>query len=219
MKKTENNLHIIQDGQKYGFADEQGKVVIPCTWKEAAEFREGLAPVCNDEDKWGYIDMEGNVICSSVYSYQAVTKILESIKLSEQGKFNEAIELVYSVLYPMFDEDATPLRLLIHYSLLSKQMETMVKVLDSLTPLMGCGMEYDVQYTIGELYKDGIGVNQDYIKSYEWFRGASCSENYDTAKQAKIAIRELVNEHPEIKEDSRVNYCDDGDVTYEEDFD
>ena len=96
----------------------------------------------------------------------------------------------------------------------------MLKVLDSLTPLMGCGMEYDVQYTIGELYKDGIGVNQDYIKSYEWFRGASCSENCDTAMQAEIAMRELINEHPEIKEDSRVNYYyDDSNVSYEDDFD
>ena len=234
---TMEQLHMIQKDGKCGFADEQGKVVIPCTWKEAAEFREGLAPVCNDEDKWGYIDMEGNivipcewrdanlfgsgfaevysyndnyfsyyidtkgnVICSSVYSYQAVTKIIESIKLSEQGRFNEAIELVYSVLYPMYDEDATPLRLLIQYSLVSKQSETMVKVLESLTPLMGCGMEYDVQYTIGKLYKDGIGVNQDYKKSYEWFRGASCSKNDDIAKQAKEAMDELLNEHPEIQE-------------------
>ncbi len=57
-----SELKIIKENNKYGYGDENGKVVIPCIWKEVGEFREGIAPVCNEEELWGYIDKEGNTI-------------------------------------------------------------------------------------------------------------------------------------------------------------
>ena len=233
----EKKLHVIQEGQKYGFADEQGKIVIPCRWKEVDEFRYGMAPICNDEDRWGYIDTEGNivipcewrdaelsrnglglvtndnsgfylyvdkagnVICSSVYSEERALKIYESIKLAKQGKFKEAIELVYSVLHPIYDEDATALRLLINYSLASQQFETMVKILESMLPLRYSGIEGDVLFQIGVLYDKGYGVKQDFIKAYEWYKVAYSSLNDNASNEAGKAMDELVNEHPEIKEE------------------
>lgn len=155
MKTNNNNsnLHVVQEGGKYGYADEQGNIVIPCTWKEVGEFIDGMAPICNDKDRWGYIDTNGKIVvpcewydathfrkglgmvsgadrlfylyvdragefvCSDVFSEESALKIYESKKLAEKGQFKEAIELVYSVLYPIFDEDATALRLLIQYSI------------------------------------------------------------------------------------------------------
>ena len=42
---------------KYGFVNEAGKLVIPCTWEGAGHFHEGLAKVKDDNYKWGFIDM------------------------------------------------------------------------------------------------------------------------------------------------------------------
>lgn len=47
-----------------GYIDKTGRIVIPQKedWNEIREFREGLAPVRNKDDKWGFIDTLGNVI-------------------------------------------------------------------------------------------------------------------------------------------------------------
>ena len=233
-------LHIIQNDGKCGFADEQGNVVIPCTWKEAGDFREGLAPVCNDEEKWGYIDMEGNVvipcewcnanlfgsgfaevfsftdndfsyyidtkgdvICSSVFSYQVVEKILESIKLAEQSKYKEAIEMIFR--YAAQDiEDTSPLNLIITFSLKSGQYEYMEKLLDSFKP-HDIICNYITKLRIGDVYRN---VLKDYVKAYLWYESAEESRDDIISSEAGNKKNELLNEHPEIKKDSRVNYID-----------
>lgn len=50
------------DNSKYGFADETGKIVIPCQWKRVYEFDEDLARVENDNGKYGFIDKNGNMV-------------------------------------------------------------------------------------------------------------------------------------------------------------
>lgn len=63
LKELENiELKRIEKNGKYGYADEAGKVVIPCKWKEAWEFSEGLALVEDDYGKLGYIDKTGKVV-------------------------------------------------------------------------------------------------------------------------------------------------------------
>lgn len=47
---------------KYGFADESGKVVIPCQWVNVGMFSEGLAKVMDINGNWGYINKIGNVV-------------------------------------------------------------------------------------------------------------------------------------------------------------
>jgi len=233
-------LHIIQNDGKCGFADEQGNVVIPCTWKEAGDFREGLAPVCNDEEKWGYIDLEGNVvipcewcnanlfgsgfaevfsftdndfsyyidtkgdvICSSVFSYQEVEKILESMKLAEQSKYKEAIEMIFR--YAAQDiEDTTPLNLIITYCLRSGQYEDMEKLLDSFRPL-DIFYNYTTKLRVGDVYRN---VLKDYVKAYLWYESAEESQDDVIRSEAYSKKWELLNEHPEIKKDSRVNFID-----------
>ncbi len=37
-------------------------MVIPCRWEDAGNFREGLAAVRDEDDKWGYIDKTGRVV-------------------------------------------------------------------------------------------------------------------------------------------------------------
>ena len=52
---------IEKDG-KYGYADENDNVVIPCQWIEALEFSEELAGVLDSNYKWGFIDKTGKVV-------------------------------------------------------------------------------------------------------------------------------------------------------------
>ena len=53
-------LPIVRDG-RYGFANTEGEVVIPCQWEYAAPFHEGLALVINDENLCGFIDTTGHL--------------------------------------------------------------------------------------------------------------------------------------------------------------
>ena len=58
----EMELHPIQENGRYGFADKNGIVVIPCKWTSAMNFSEGLARVKDDDDKWGFIDKTGKTV-------------------------------------------------------------------------------------------------------------------------------------------------------------
>ena len=46
----------------YGFTDETGKVVIPCQWKDAESFSEGLARVKDANGKWHKIEKTGRIV-------------------------------------------------------------------------------------------------------------------------------------------------------------
>src|SRR5580698_9209243 len=51
-------LFPVQDGDRCGFSDASGKVVIHPQFRDCGGFSEGLAPVQADE-RWGYIDENG----------------------------------------------------------------------------------------------------------------------------------------------------------------
>ena len=55
-------LHIVEKGELYGFADENERILIPCQWIGCGMFSEGLAPVQLEENKWGYIDTQGHLV-------------------------------------------------------------------------------------------------------------------------------------------------------------
>ena len=62
-------LHPIEENEKYGFADENGNVVIPCKWKYAYAFQEGMSKVKGDNDKYGFIDKTGNMAIPCKWEY------------------------------------------------------------------------------------------------------------------------------------------------------
>jgi hypothetical protein len=59
-------LVLLWGGQKAGFKDLTGKVVIPPQFDEARDFSEGLAPIRINR-KWGYIDSKGKTVIPSKY--------------------------------------------------------------------------------------------------------------------------------------------------------
>ncbi|MBR3625350.1 MAG: WG repeat-containing protein [Bacteroidaceae bacterium] len=60
---------LIEHNGKYGFTDANGEIVIPCIWKYAYNFSDGLAAVQNDDEEWGYIDDSGNLTIPCQYEY------------------------------------------------------------------------------------------------------------------------------------------------------
>ena len=60
-------LHIVHDGNKYGFADKDDNIVIPCIWNEVQEFSEGLSLVKDDKGLYGFIDYHGNLVIPCIY--------------------------------------------------------------------------------------------------------------------------------------------------------
>src|SRR5664280_2538050 len=53
-------------GEKWGYIDTKGKLVIPAVYEDEGLFSDGLAPVELD-DKWGYIDTKGTMTEPAIY--------------------------------------------------------------------------------------------------------------------------------------------------------
>ncbi|WP_405376278.1 WG repeat-containing protein [Pseudobutyrivibrio sp.] len=69
----EDGLCAIYDEESglVGFMDESGEYVIEAQYKEAHNFHEGYAPVCEEvdgKDTWGYVDKSGEIVID--YQYQ-----------------------------------------------------------------------------------------------------------------------------------------------------
>jgi hypothetical protein len=52
---------------KYGFANRQGKIIIPPTFNEVYQFQDGRAAFRNEAGRWGFIDESGKVVIKPVY--------------------------------------------------------------------------------------------------------------------------------------------------------
>ena len=61
-RKDEMILKRTYKHGKFGFIDEVGNIVIPCKWKYAYDFSEGLAVVKDNNEKYGFIDKMGTVV-------------------------------------------------------------------------------------------------------------------------------------------------------------
>ena len=62
-KEVKNGiLHKVKQNSKWGFADGNGTITIPCQWEDAYEFSEDLAAVKDESGRWGYIDKTGKLL-------------------------------------------------------------------------------------------------------------------------------------------------------------
>ena len=62
------DLYLYKDGERFGFTDKSGNVVIPCIWNEAGDFQEGRALVVDDNKRCGFIDKSGNVVIPCIWN-------------------------------------------------------------------------------------------------------------------------------------------------------
>ena len=61
-----DGLFEVKVGDKWGYIDSSGKLVINPQFDEARGFSEGLARI-NQGGKWGYIDTSGKIACEFNY--------------------------------------------------------------------------------------------------------------------------------------------------------
>ncbi|MBX3114625.1 MAG: WG repeat-containing protein [Fimbriimonadaceae bacterium] len=85
--KSTDKLYPVRIGEKCGYIDVTGKVVIPAQWEFAAEFREGLALVSND---WGNYSEPGMTADFIDYSGKVVVKDILVDDIGLQG-FSEGL--------------------------------------------------------------------------------------------------------------------------------
>lgn len=76
-------------GQKAGYIDKTGKVVIPAEYDSAGEFSEGLADAEKD-GKWGFIDKTGKTVIPFQYPWAAYS----SSMFRPLGEFHEGLATV-----------------------------------------------------------------------------------------------------------------------------
>lgn len=61
-------LYPIVENNRFGFIDQKGNVIIPATFLNAGNFREGLAPVRLD-GTWGYINTNGEFVIAAQFEH------------------------------------------------------------------------------------------------------------------------------------------------------
>lgn len=69
---TDDQYAAVCMNGKWGFVNEDGELIIECTYDDAQSFQNGFAAVCVDE-KWGYIDENGHLVIEP--QFEKVTAI------------------------------------------------------------------------------------------------------------------------------------------------
>ena len=101
-KAARKELVLVSLNDKYGFADENGNIVIPLKYDNAEDFSEGLAKV-RLNDKYGFIDKSGNEVIPLKYDYacefsEGLAKVYLNYKYGFIDKGgNEVIPFKYDV--------------------------------------------------------------------------------------------------------------------------
>lgn len=62
-------------GDRYGFLDTYGKVVIPVELEYCEAFNHGLAMIRKD-DKWGAINKKGELVIDAKFTYQEAKDLI-----------------------------------------------------------------------------------------------------------------------------------------------
>lgn len=83
-----DGLALIFDGQKYGYMDKTGKVVIPAKFAGAMDFSEGLAGARTGSNS-GYIDKSGSFVIPETYFYgERFSGGFAAVQINEKFQYN-----------------------------------------------------------------------------------------------------------------------------------
>jgi hypothetical protein len=93
-------LRMIKRNSRYGFIDNQGRLMIPNRYEEARPFTEGLAPI-KIRDKWGFINHDDKIVVQPVYeSVTPFTGGYSRVRLKgKYGLINTTGELLLPARY------------------------------------------------------------------------------------------------------------------------
>lgn len=62
MSSNKLELHKVWRDDKYGLADENNNIVIPCIWEDVEPFSNGLAKVLNSKGLYGFVNKKGKLV-------------------------------------------------------------------------------------------------------------------------------------------------------------
>lgn len=82
-----DKYEVFQEGDKYGYADDEDYEVIAAKFDRAYEFFDGLTGVRMDS-KWGFIDRDGNTVIALRNDNNAWVRVGKQVGyINETGKF------------------------------------------------------------------------------------------------------------------------------------
>jgi plastocyanin len=98
---TKPTRYVIRDGNRFGFIDNDGRVVIAPQFDDAQWFAEGLAPV-KVGSRWGFIDEQGKIVINPLYDEASpLYDGLAAVKTGERWGFIDRSGR--EVIPPQFD--------------------------------------------------------------------------------------------------------------------
>ena len=105
----EDGLCAIYDEESglVGFMDESGEYVIEAQYKEAHNFHEGFAPVCEEvdgKDTWGYVDKSGEIVIDYQYEWAGPFSEEGYALVEVDGKYGYINKDGSWFLKPQFDD-------------------------------------------------------------------------------------------------------------------
>lgn len=96
----ENGFAAVQNGEKWGFINTEGKEIVPCIYELVSSFSDGMACVCKN-GKWGYVNTNGELAVPCVYeSAKDFSEGLASVsKNGKEGFINKKGEVAIPFKY------------------------------------------------------------------------------------------------------------------------
>jgi len=112
-------LYTLKYEYLWGGIDKRGSVIIPFIYKRIYKFNEGLAPACNVQDKWGYVDNMGveKILCrydsAGHFDRDLAIVGIRDVKYCKFGVINKDGEVVIPCFYDglEFEEELVVARL------------------------------------------------------------------------------------------------------------
>ena len=131
-KDFSEGLAAVQDGDKWGFIDTEGNLVIETKYDGAFSFSEGLAAV-RQGGRWGYIDKTGKAVIP--FLYQSAQSFSDGMAVYQQGLYygyidrngNKITDAVYTEASP-FREGVACVRNDSAYGFLNKEGEFITEI-------------------------------------------------------------------------------------------
>lgn len=96
----ENGFAAVQNGEKWGFINTEGKEIVPCVYEMVSSFSDGMACVCKN-GKWGYVNENGELAVPCIYEYaKDFSEGLASVrKNGKEGFINKKGEVAIPFKY------------------------------------------------------------------------------------------------------------------------
>ena len=188
-----------------GYINYHGELVIPCIYKEACPFKNGMASV--KFDKVAFYIKRNNIVvgCDMVLNESQIRKMYEADVLFDFGKKEEAINILIPIAHDC-DLDIIPLEQLVYFYQSTGQYDKVVEWCERIEEEEVFSESFAwPKLQLGECYEKGQGVEKDFIKAAQWYNYAlgaeDCSEEDMEEREKFLARHPELRETPGIKDD------------------